>query len=137
LGVVLLLVAAAAGVWEILASQAPGSEWQAGVLPGPVGQLRGTAAVLGLLMFAGSWLMPWLAPEREPWVLCIAVHVGVVVTMGAMTYGATTGMYGVQIYDPRPESQWLFWVRATGMGILGLCLLDFARRILLHRPSRD
>lgn len=136
LGVVLLLVAAVAGVWEMLAMQIPSSQYRVGVLPGPIGQLREMAVVIALVLFAGAWLMPWLAPDREPWLLCVAVHVGALVTLGAMAYGATTGMYGVQIYDPRLESQVLFIVRWAGQAVLGLCLLDFARRILFRRaPS--
>lgn len=136
LGVVVLLVAAAAGVWEMLAMQIPSSQYRVGVLPGPIGQLREMAVVIALVLFAGAWLMPWLAADREPWVLCVAVHVGAVVTLGAMAYGATTGMYGVQIYDPRLESQVLFIVRWVGQAVLGLCLLDFARRILFRRAPR-
>lgn len=135
LGVVLLVAAAAAGVWEMLAMQVPSSDYRVGVLPGPIGQLREMATTVGLVLFAAAWLMPWIAPERQPWVLCVAVHVGAVVTIGAMAYGATTGMYGVQIYDPRPDSQWLFIVRWIGQGLLGLCLLDFARRLLFRSPD--
>ncbi len=136
LGAVLLVLAAAAGVWEMLAMQIPSSQYRVGVLPGPVAQLREMAVVLGLSAFAAAWLLPWIAPDREPWPLCVGVHVGAVVTLGAMVYGATTGMYGVQIYDPRPDSQILFVVRWIGQGILGICLLDFARRILFRRAPR-
>jgi hypothetical protein len=55
------------------------------------------------------------------------------VTLGAMTYGATTGMYGVQMWDPRFDSQVLFIVRWAGQGILGVCLLDFARRVFVYK----
>src|ERR1700712_1427192 len=36
LGGALLLIAASAGAWEVLASQAPGSPLYLGVLPGPI-----------------------------------------------------------------------------------------------------
>lgn len=134
LGVVLLLIAAVAAVWELLALQAPASEWHVGVLSGPVGTLRNTAVTFALVFFAAAWLMPWAAPHGEPRALVIAVHVGVAIVIVALAYGATTGMYGVQIQDLRTGSVWLFRCRALGMAILFVCLLDFARRILLRRP---
>jgi len=134
LAVLLLLAAAAAGVWEILASQAPSSDYHVGVLPGPVAQLRTTSTLFALVLLAGAWLMPWIGRGRDPWVLIAAVHVGAIITIGAMTYGATTGMYGMQIDDVRPQSEMLFWVRSTGQLLLVGCLLDFARRVMLRGP---
>lgn len=133
LGVVLLVVAAAAGVWEMLAMQVPSAEYRVGVLPGPIGQVREMSAVLGLACIGLAWLVPFISKEREPWALCIALHAGALITIGALIYGATTGMYGVQIWDPRPDSQALFIVRWTGQGILGLCLLDVVRRVFHRR----
>src|SRR5688500_3971173 len=112
LGVVLLLVAAGAGIWEMLSLQAPGSAGHAGMLSGPIGTLRTTATAVALVLFAAAWLMPWAAPDREPRVLVIAVHVGVVILVLTLAYGATTGMYGVQIDDLRDDSRWLFRARA-------------------------
>lgn len=132
LGVALLVVAAGAGVWEMLAMQVPSAEYRVGVLPGPIGQLREMGSVLGLACVGLAWLVPFVAKDREPWALCIALHAGAVITLGAMIYGATTGMYGVQIWDPRPDSQALFIVRWTGQAILGLCLLDVLRRVILR-----
>jgi hypothetical protein len=144
LAVVLLLIAAGAGIWEILASQSPTSPYHIGVLPGPVSQFRNTSTILALVTFATAWLMPWLAGARretidavrEPWLLVGLYHLGVLVTVGSFAYGATTGMHGVQIEDPRPDSQWLFGIRLVGYATLGLCLLDVARRILLRPPPR-
>jgi len=133
LAVILLVVAAAAGVWEMLAMQVPSSQYRVGLLPGPIGQLREMATATALTCFAAAWLVPFIAPSKEPWALCTAVHVGAVVTLGAMTYGATTGMYGVQMWDPRFDSQVLFIVRWAGQGILGVCLLDFARRVFVYK----
>lgn len=135
LGIVLLLVAAAAAIWEILASQAPSSGYHVGVLPGPVEQLRTTAAMLGLGTLIAAWLLPWWAPSKEPRVLIGIFVVGIVITLAAMTYGATTGMYGVQIYDPRPDSRALFWTRATGQLVLLGVLIELARRLLFRRPT--
>ena len=133
LGVALLVVAACAGVWEMLAMQVPSAEYRVGVLPGPIGQLREMGALLGLACIGLAWLVPFIAKDREPWTLCVALHAGALITIAALIYGATTGMYGVQIWDPRPDSQALFIVRWIGQGILGLCLLDVARRVIPRR----
>lgn len=133
-----LLVAVAAGVWEILASQPPGSAYHAGVLVGPIAQLRHTALVHGLLLLAGTWLLPHAARRQrnEPWMLVAAVHVGVVLTLGAMVYGAATGMKGVQIHDPRSGAQAMFLARMAGHAVLAACLLDLTRR-LWRKPQAD
>jgi hypothetical protein len=50
LGCGVLLSAALAGVWETLASQAPGGALYIGMLPGPIQLLRETAVIWGLLL---------------------------------------------------------------------------------------
>lgn len=128
LALVLLVLGALAGGWEILASQSPYSPFRLGVLPEPIGQLRGTAITLGLLVLAAAWLLPWVAPNEEPTYLVLAMHIGAVLTLAAMAYGAATGMMGLQIDDVRVDAQALLAVRVTGESILFLCLLDFVRR---------
>lgn len=137
LAIGLLIAAAAASVWEILARQAPSSGWHMGVLPGPVAELRDTTVTFALLFFAAAWLVPVIAPDREPWVLVGALYAGAIITVAALVYGATTGMYGVQIDDPRPDSVWLFKIRAFGQLLLVAGLLDIARRFFFgaRRPS--
>jgi len=134
LAVGLLLVAVVAGIWETLAAQAPSSEFHVGHLAGPIGQLRLTATVLGLCMLGAAWLEPWLGAGRPAWRLVAALYAGAALTVGAMIWGATTGMYGVQISDPRPDSRWLFWSRAAGLLLLAGCLLDVARRVFTRPP---
>jgi len=136
LAIALLLVAVAAGVWEQLASQVPDSPFHVGILPGPVGQLRNAATTLALVLFAAAWLMPWaIGSGKEPrWLVALA-YAGSVLTIVSLAYGATTGMYGVQIEDPRPDSRVLFAARSIGEGILVICLVDLARRILLKPPA--
>ncbi|MFW6050392.1 MAG: hypothetical protein ACODAU_04415 [Myxococcota bacterium] len=129
LAVALLIGGALAGGWEILASQSPYSPWRIGVLPDPVGQLRHTCVVLALLLFAGAWLVPWAAPDEEPTYLVVSLHIGALLTVGAMAYGAAHGMMGLQIDDLRTDARAVFAARATGHGILFLCLLDYARRV--------
>ncbi len=134
LAVVLLVVGAIAGVWELLALQAPSSPVHFGELPGPVTQLRNTAVTLSLILFAVAWLMPWAAGDREPMLFVGAVHVGATVTLGAMIYGAARGLLGIQVIDPIPTATGLFVARIAGEAILFGCLIDFARRILMRPP---
>jgi len=135
LAIGLLLASAAAAVWEVLARQSPTSAWHVGLLPGPVAELRDTATTLALASFAAAWLIPWAAPVKEPWIWVGALHFGAILSVVALTYGATTGMYGVQIDDPRPDSEWLFQARALGGIVLMGCLLDFARRLFVGRRA--
>ncbi|MEM9195142.1 MAG: hypothetical protein AAGF12_38575 [Myxococcota bacterium] len=134
-GAVLLLLGALSAIWEILASQAPSSPYHVGVLPGPVEQLRITATFLGFGSLAAAWLLPWIAPRRDPWTLIGVYATGVVVTLAVMTYAANTGMYGIQIADPRPDSRVLFWLRASGQTLILGALIEFVRRLLVRRPS--
>lgn len=129
LAVVVLCVGAAAAVWELLASQAPGSTYHAGVLPGPVGQLRGTACVIALSLLCAAWLKPWWSPTREPWWLVAIAGMGAALMLSAIAYGATRGLYGIQLDDPRPVSRQLAYFRGTGMALLGISLLEVARRL--------
>ena len=136
LAMALLVTTFLAGVWELLASQGPSSEFRIGVLPGPVAQLRAAAMTLALLCFAVAWLLPKIATDREPWLLVGFAYAGTIVTLGAMAYGATTGMYGVQIADPRADSQVLLAVRLGGQILLLIALGDLMRRWVKRRRSR-
>jgi ammonia channel protein AmtB len=127
LAVIVLCAAAGAGVWEVLASQAPGSPLSIGMLPGPIEMLRDTALTLGLLLLGASWLV------RESGATCgvvIGLHVAVAVTLLAAVYGAVSGMHGVQARDLRPDATPLFIVKYVGrLGVL-VSLLAIARRAL-------
>lgn len=128
LAIGLLVVGALAGGWEILASQSPYSPFRLGVLPAPIAQLRGTAITLAVLLFSAAWLLPWVAPDDEPTYLVTGLYIGSLLTLAALLYGASTGMMGLQIDDVRTDARVLLATRVTGMVILLLCLLDFARR---------
>lgn len=133
LAIVLLVIGAGAGVWELFAAQPPHSPFQAGVLEGPVAQLRRTAITYGLVLVAGAWLLPWAWPDREPTKLVWTVHGGVVLTMGAMLYGASQSLMGLQIMDLRTDARIVFGVRALGQALSMACLLALAHRVLLRR----
>ncbi|HET6335449.1 MAG TPA: hypothetical protein VFG30_19620 [Polyangiales bacterium] len=127
LAVIVLCTAAGAGVWEVLASQAPGSLLSIGMLPGPIEMLRDTALILGLLLFGASLLVRDSGATRG---VVIGVHVAVAVTLLAAVYGAFTGMHGVQARDLRPDATPLFIVKYMGrLGVLA-SLLAIARRAL-------
>jgi ammonia channel protein AmtB len=127
LAVIVLCAAAGAGVWEVLASQAPGSPLSIGMLPGPIEMLRDTALTLGLLLLGASWLVRESGATRG---VVIGLHVAVAVTLLAAVYGAVSGMHGVQARDLRPDATPLFIVKYVGrLGVLA-SLLAIARRAL-------
>ncbi|HKP56976.1 MAG TPA: hypothetical protein VJV78_09660 [Polyangiales bacterium] len=127
LAVIVLCVGAGAGVWEVLASQAPGSPLFIGMLPGPIEMLREAATLIGVLLLAASCLV---RDRPLPRALLIALHVAVVVTLLAALYGAATGMHGVQVIDLRPDAIPLFAAKYAGRLGLATCLFLIARRAL-------
>jgi hypothetical protein len=127
LAIVVLWTAAGAGVWEVLASQAPGSPLSIGMLPGPIEMLRDTALILGLLLLGASILVRDVGATRG---IVIGLHVAVAVTLLAAFYGALAGMHGVQARDLRPDATPLFILKYMGrLGVLA-CLAAIARRAL-------
>jgi hypothetical protein len=127
LAVIVLCTAAGAGVWEVLASQAPGSLLSIGMLPGPIEMLRETSLVLGLLLLGASVLVRDTGATRR---VTLGLHVAVAITLGAAVYGAMTGMHGVQAHDLRPDATPLFVAKYVGrFGVL-VCLIAIARRAL-------
>ncbi|MCG8554749.1 MAG: hypothetical protein MJD61_05585 [Proteobacteria bacterium] len=130
----LLVVAGLAGVAEWLALQAPGSPWCLGILPGPVASLRNTAAILSLALLGAAWLWPWANQGRGAKLLLLATYAGAVLTIGSMVYAAAHNMYAIQLLDPRADAGRLVAAKIVGHALLGLCLLDFARRIWVYSP---
>jgi hypothetical protein len=135
LGFVLLMFAAAVGVWELLARQAPGSPLFLGDLPGPIASLKSAAAMLGVVLLAVAYWIPSAYPDREPRWMVAVLFAGTALSMGAGLVGALKGMYLVQVIDPRPGATVLVIVKYSGHLLLGLCLVDMARRVLLRRPT--
>ncbi|MBN1654946.1 MAG: hypothetical protein JXA30_14345 [Deltaproteobacteria bacterium] len=133
--VVLLLLAAITSVFELFARQAPGSRFALELLPGPISALRNTCTTLGVLFFATAWLLPSISRPREPrWTVRLALA-GATLTVGSSIYGALNSMYGIQITDLRPDATPLFVVKHLGHALLGLCLLDLARRLFNPPPE--
>lgn len=137
LGVVILILAAFAGGWELLARQAPGSPLYIGMLPGPVAALRELSLSVGLLLVGAGLLMPWAAGSREPWILLALLGVGALMGVGGQVYGAIHGMYGVQLMDLREDALGLFVVKQGGLGLLSLGLCELGRRVLFRPPPQQ
>jgi hypothetical protein len=131
-GVFALALAALAGAWEVLASQAPGSPLFIGMLPGPIQLLREAAWCWGVLIcLAGLLLGPLDYPRRWLRLLQLAL----LLSLGSSLYAATTGMHGLQALDLRQDAPWLFAIKYTARLGLCICLFDLARRGL--SPSRS
>ena len=134
LGVVTLMFAGCAGIWELLALQSPGTPFYIGVLPGPVSALRELATAVGLLLVAAAVLMPSAARGRIPVPTLVALlYAGTLLSLGAQLYGAAHGMYGVQISDLRADALPLFAVKHGGLALLGTGLFELGRRVLLAK----
>jgi hypothetical protein len=123
-----LVVALAAGAWELLARQAPGSRYYIGVLPGPIAALRETATIAGLVLLGAAWWVPAASHAGEPRGLVRGMIAGAVVGLGASAYAAARGRYGVQVDDLRPAAWVVFALRHGGLLVLYACLFEFGRR---------
>jgi hypothetical protein len=136
LGVIALMVAGLAGVWELVALQAPGSPLYIGMLPGPITSLRELSTAIGVLLVVGGLIMPWAQNGRgEPRALVRVLYVGTALALAAQLYGAAQGMNGVQLGDLRPDALPLFVLKQGGLALLLGALLELGRRVLLRRPA--
>jgi len=125
----LLVVAAAASVWSLLANQAPGSPLYLGMLAGPIESVRDSAAVLGLVFIAVASLLPGLAQGRVAMVLVAVACIGATLDLGAGIYAAIHGLHAIQFKDPRSDIAPLVTLKYTGQALLGLCLVEVTRRV--------
>jgi hypothetical protein len=133
LGGAMLLIAASAGAWEVLASQAPGSPLYLGVLPGPIERLRHEAFDFGVLcMIAGLLLGETSVPRR----VLLWLGIGAVLALSASLYAALTGMTGVQMADLRPDAGWLFATKLLGRALLCAGLASIALQTLRKPPNQ-
>ncbi len=136
LGVVALMLGALAGLWELLALQAPGTLLYIGMLSGPIGALRELALLLGLLLIAAGLLLPWASQGREPGVLVGLLYLGTALGLSAQVYGAAHGMNGVQLGDLRPDALPLFIAKQGGLLLFAVAMLELGRRVLV-KPAPD
>lgn len=129
LGIVLLGLAAVAGLFELFARQAPFTVLALEMLPSPIQQLRDAALVHGLLALLVGLLLPaaWstLAPRRFVPVLVT----GHGLLFAALLYAAATGRMAVQIWNPEPMDVWLPALRIVGhLTVVGVYFV-WARRL--------
>lgn len=129
LGGALLLTAAVVGVWEVLASQAPGSALYVGVLPGPVERLRNETFDFGVVVLIAGLL---LGDRQVPRRVLIWLGLGSVLVIFAGLYAALTGMTGVQMTDLRPDATWLFGGKLLGRGLLCAGLATIGWKTLVN-----
>ncbi|MBI3217879.1 MAG: hypothetical protein HYZ44_00035 [Bacteroidetes bacterium] len=139
LAMAVLVVTALAGVWEVLAAQAPGSLLYLGVLPGPVQALRESALWCGVLTLVSSlaWSRLSVQPASStPRRVVFGLHAGVILSLGASAYGATQGMRGEQLFDLRTDGMLVFALKYTGHVLYAGALLALGLRLLRAlRPS--
>lgn len=135
------VLALLAGVWELAARQAPGSWLYIAMLSGPIGNLRETATVVGLVLLGAVWLVPAACvgrePRREPWSLVAGMVAGAVLGLGACVYAAAFGMHGVQFGALPPAALPVFVAKHAGLGLLCACLFELGRRAVWRKPPRD
>jgi hypothetical protein len=127
LGCVVLVAAALASVWELLASQVPGSRFSIGMLPGPIQLLREATATFGCVLLIGALLV---GTQPLPAALLWVLRVGVGLLLATGVYAAATGMHGVQAFDLRPDAVWLFAFKYLGRALLYAGLFEIGRRVV-------
>lgn len=115
LGCWVLLAAVLAGIWEILAAQAPGSPLYLGMLPGPISDLRESALVVGVLLVLAS-LVSGGQDAGGRWFGVLAG--GSVLTLLSGLYGGAMGMHGSQLFDLRADAAWLFLAKQLGRALV-------------------
>lgn len=136
-GLSLWLLAAFALAWEALALQAPDSPLHVGILAGPIAQLCSQSFGLGAGLFVAAALWPLThARDRGRFTLALLLA-GAVLSSAALTYAASEGIVGAQVYDPRPDARRVVYARGVGLGLLVLALLDILLRSLRAGPRRD
>jgi hypothetical protein len=134
LAVGLLLVAALAGGWELLARQAPGSALYLGMMPEPIAALRELATTLGLLLFVAGALMRWAFAGPPPRWVALALYGGALLALAAQAYGAARGMYGIQLLDLRADAMPVFAAKHLALLAFGSGYFELARRVLTRPP---
>ena len=122
-GLVLWLFALVSAAVEIGAQQTPDSGLHLGVPVGPITLFKQQCAFLGIVL-----ALVELRGHNRVFLLCIALLVGIALTLGAQGLSAVEGFYAVTPSDFRPAAQLTFWLRVAGHGILATCLLWLMKR---------
>jgi hypothetical protein len=118
-------VAVLAGLWEMLADQAPGSPLFVGMLPAPIERLRSDALIFGMLLWLGAFS---LGEQTLADRVLACLWVGGVMLLGSELYAAMNGMPGMQLQDLRADAPWVFFGKLIGRGLLVVGLVEIAWR---------
>ncbi len=129
----LWLLAAIATVWEALALQAPDSPLHFGILAGPIVQLRDQSFAQGAGLFVAALIWPFTHGERRGHFTLALLLLGAVVSSLALTYAASEGILGAQVFDPREDARRVLYARSLGLGLWMLALLDLLARSFRKR----
>jgi len=128
--VALLLFAALAAAFELVALQAPGSPLYLGVLPGPLAMLRELSITLGLLSLGAELLAPRAYATDLPRSVALLLCGGAWLAVLAQSYGALHGMYGVQLKDLRADALPMFTLKHLGLLAFGVGYARLGVRVL-------
>jgi len=135
LGIVLLGLAALAGLFELFARQAPYTPLELGMLPGPIQQLRDAALVHALVALLAGLSLPAAWPTVAPLRFVRVLVLGHGLLFAALGYAAVTGRMAVQIWDPRPLAVVLTALRIVGhLTVVGAYFV-WARRLWVARGA--
>lgn len=129
LGVVLLGLAAVAGLLELFARQAPFTVLALEMLPSPIQQLRDAALVHAFLALLAGLLLPAAWAPEAPVRFVRALVAGHVMLFTALLYAALTGRMAVQIWNPEPMDVWLPALRIVGHLTVAGAYFAWARRL--------
>jgi hypothetical protein len=132
LGTGCLALAGLAGLWQLLANQAPGTPLYIGMLASPIERLVHDALTFGGLL----WLAGLAVGERRlPMRVLLWLGLGAVVLFGSAIYGAAHGMPGVQLQDLRADAIWVFSGKLLGRLLLVLGLGECVWGVIGRRAS--
>ena len=124
-GVATLGFAAVARVLALLSAQSPSSPWRIALFAGPLESLQLALLFVGFF----SILATRISAAAIEWRTVLSVVVGAKLISIAALIGASTGMLGVQLADPRPWALSLFLMRTLGEVFLGLSLFFWIRAL--------
>ncbi len=127
----LWLLAALATVWEALALQSPDSPLHFGILAGPIVQLRDQSFAQGAGLLGAALIWPFThgaAHKGGERLTMSLLLLGALVSCAALTYAASEGILGAQMFDPRQDARRVLYARGLGLSLWMMALLDLLVR---------
>ncbi len=129
----LWLLASLATIWEALALQAPDSPLHFGILAGPIAQLRDQSFAQGAGLLAAAWLWPLAHGERKGRFTLLVLLLAALISSAALSYAASEGILGAQVFDPREDARRVLYARGLGLGLWIVALLELFVRSFRSR----